>query len=197
MAEADAARAPAAAAPSATSLAGRANNRRDGRAAGDGPHRAVPPLADKQPHRASPRASIAAATPAVSRGKESRIGTIGGIRRSEESRTRGAGNGPAAAPPVAQSSDVRPQGRASAQRSRAIARRPRPGRWRWARPRPIRADPARAIDVDAWIVRIRKLHDEGKLADAAKELLALRAAIPDADGRLPPELRAWAATVKP
>ena len=47
------------------------------------------------------------------------------------------------------------------------------------------------------IVRIRKLHDEGKLADAAKELLALRQAIPDADGRLPPELRAWAATVKP
>jgi hypothetical protein len=56
---------------------------------------------------------------------------------------------------------------------------------------------AKPIDVDAWIVRIRKLHDDGKLADAAKELVALRAAIPDADRRLPPELRAWAATVKP
>ncbi len=56
---------------------------------------------------------------------------------------------------------------------------------------------ARAIDVDAWIVRIRKLHDEGKLADAAKELVALRQAVPDADSRLPSELRAWAATVKP
>jgi hypothetical protein len=54
-----------------------------------------------------------------------------------------------------------------------------------------------AADIDAWIVRIRKLHDEGKLADAAKELTALRAAIPDADSRLPRELRAWAATVKP
>ena len=53
------------------------------------------------------------------------------------------------------------------------------------------------VDVDAWIVRIRKLHDDGKLAEAAKELVALRAAIPDADHRLPPELRAWAATVKP
>jgi len=52
-------------------------------------------------------------------------------------------------------------------------------------------------DIDAWIVRIRKLHDDGKLAEAAKELVALRAAIPDADHRLPPELRAWAATVKP
>ena len=56
---------------------------------------------------------------------------------------------------------------------------------------------AKAIDIDGWIVRIRKLHDEGKLADAAKELVALRAAVPDADRRLPPELRAWAATVKP
>jgi hypothetical protein len=54
-----------------------------------------------------------------------------------------------------------------------------------------------AADVDAWIVRIRKLHDEGKLADAAKELVALRAAAPDADSHLPRELRAWAATVKP
>jgi len=62
-----------------------------------------------------------------------------------------------------------------------------------------RVDPtsAPAVDIDAWIIRIRKLHDEGKLADAAKELVALRTAIPDADGRLPPELRAWAATVKP
>ena len=56
---------------------------------------------------------------------------------------------------------------------------------------------APAVDVDAWIARIRKLHDEGKLADAAKELIAMRAAVPDADARLPRELRAWAATVKP
>ena len=59
------------------------------------------------------------------------------------------------------------------------------------------APSAPAADIDAWIVRIRKLHDDGKLADAAKELIAFRAAVPDADGRLPPELRAWAATVKP
>ena len=62
-----------------------------------------------------------------------------------------------------------------------------------------RADAAAvpAVDVDAWIIRIRKLHDDGKLADAAKELIALRAAVPDADRRLPPELRTWAETVKP
>jgi hypothetical protein len=56
---------------------------------------------------------------------------------------------------------------------------------------------AKAVDVDTWIARIRKLHDDGRLADAAKELVALRAAVPDADRRLPPELHAWAATVKP
>jgi hypothetical protein len=56
---------------------------------------------------------------------------------------------------------------------------------------------APAVDVDAWIARIRKLHDEGKLPDAAKELIAMRAAVPDADAHLPRELRAWAATVKP
>ncbi len=59
------------------------------------------------------------------------------------------------------------------------------------------AGAAKAVDIDASILRIRRLHDEGKLADAAKELIALRAVAPDADQRLPPELRAWAATVKP
>ena len=61
----------------------------------------------------------------------------------------------------------------------------------------LRAYAGKPIDVDAWIVRIRKLHDDGKLADAVKELIAMRVAVPDADRRLPPELRAWAATVKP
>jgi len=56
---------------------------------------------------------------------------------------------------------------------------------------------AKAVDVDAWIARIRKLHADGRLSDAAKELVALRAAVPDTDHRLPPELHAWAATVKP
>jgi hypothetical protein len=47
-----------------------------------------------------------------------------------------------------------------------------------------------------WIDRIRALVTEGKLADAAQELAAFRAAYVDADARLPAELQAWAATVK-
>ncbi len=47
-----------------------------------------------------------------------------------------------------------------------------------------------------WVERIRSLVTEGKLADAAQELVAFRAAYADADARLPAELQAWAATVK-
>jgi hypothetical protein len=54
-----------------------------------------------------------------------------------------------------------------------------------------------AQDPDAWIARIRRLYDDGKQQDAAKELVAMRSAFPDADGRLPESMRAWAATVKP
>jgi hypothetical protein len=59
------------------------------------------------------------------------------------------------------------------------------------------AEDDEAPDVDAWIARIRHLYDAGKSAEAAKELTALRAAVPDADRRLPPDLHAWAATVEP
>lgn len=48
----------------------------------------------------------------------------------------------------------------------------------------------------AWIERVRALYAERKLGDAARELNAFRDAYPDADSRLPPELAAWAATVK-
>ena len=59
------------------------------------------------------------------------------------------------------------------------------------------AQAASTADVDARIARIRDLHEQGKLTEAAKELDALRAAVSDADRLLPPELREWAETVKP
>ncbi|HTQ00537.1 MAG TPA: hypothetical protein VMN56_14520 [Casimicrobiaceae bacterium] len=48
---------------------------------------------------------------------------------------------------------------------------------------------ARARDPDAWIVRIRKLRDAGRTADALKELKEFRELVPDAEKRLPPDLR--------
>jgi hypothetical protein len=60
------------------------------------------------------------------------------------------------------------------------------------------ADDARVPrDSAEWIARIRAQHAAGNLQEAARELTAFRAAYRDADMRLPEDLRAWAATVKP
>ena len=48
---------------------------------------------------------------------------------------------------------------------------------------------ALARDPDAWITRIRKLRDEGNTAQALRELKEFRALVPDAERRLPPDLR--------
>ena len=55
---------------------------------------------------------------------------------------------------------------------------------------------AKARDPDAWLLRIRKLHDAGDLETAARELREFRRAVPDAQARIPRDLRAWAATVE-
>ncbi|MCC6195763.1 MAG: hypothetical protein IT518_14970, partial [Burkholderiales bacterium] len=49
----------------------------------------------------------------------------------------------------------------------------------------------KARDPDAWIARIRKLRDEGQTADALRELREFRANVPDAQKRLPSDLRDW------
>jgi hypothetical protein len=59
-----------------------------------------------------------------------------------------------------------------------------------------RTDEARLKDrgplpVVEWIVLIRRLRDEGKSADAAKELAAFRVAHADHEKLLPPDLRDW------
>ncbi len=56
---------------------------------------------------------------------------------------------------------------------------------------------AKARDPEAWIARIRKLRDEGHTAEALRELREFRTTVPDAERRLPADLREWAATVKP
>lgn len=49
---------------------------------------------------------------------------------------------------------------------------------------------------ESFVLRIRELHEAGRLDEAARELVAFRNAYPDADERLPPTLRAWAATIR-
>ena len=55
---------------------------------------------------------------------------------------------------------------------------------------------AKARDPDAWLLRIRKLHDAGDLEAAARELREFRRMVPDAEARFPRDLRAWAETVR-
>ena len=55
---------------------------------------------------------------------------------------------------------------------------------------------AKARDPDAWLLRIRKLHDAGDLEAAARELREFRRTVPDSEARIPRDLRAWAQTVR-
>lgn len=50
--------------------------------------------------------------------------------------------------------------------------------------------------ADEFIARIRRLRSEGKIEEAAQALTAFRVAFADADARLPPDLRDWAASVR-
>lgn len=50
---------------------------------------------------------------------------------------------------------------------------------------------AEQLTPDAWIARIRALRAEGQQAEAMRELARFRDAFPDADARLPADLRAW------
>ena len=48
-----------------------------------------------------------------------------------------------------------------------------------------------ALPVADWIALIRRLRDEGNVAEAARELAAFRAAHADHEKLLPPDLREW------
>lgn len=73
---------------------------------------------------------------------------------------------------------------------------------REAAPKPLAKSPAnadaqaKARDPDAWIIRIRKLRDEGNTADAIRELREFRDTVPDAERRLPADLLDWAAGLR-
>ena len=49
----------------------------------------------------------------------------------------------------------------------------------------------RARDPDAWIARIRKLRADGRVAEAASEMREFRRYVPNAEARLPQDLREW------
>lgn len=55
----------------------------------------------------------------------------------------------------------------------------------------------KARDPDAWIAQIRKLRDEGRTAEAIRELREFREFVPDAQRRIPEDLRELAASIRP
>jgi len=55
----------------------------------------------------------------------------------------------------------------------------------------VRAKVQPKLPVPDWIALIRKLRDENRLNEAAKELAAFRSAHPDHERLLPPDLRDW------
>ena len=55
----------------------------------------------------------------------------------------------------------------------------------------------KARDPDAWIAAIRKLRDDGNTTQALRELRDFRSVVPDAERRLPADLRDWADAAKP
>jgi len=185
LAEADVARTPTVAAPPAAPSAAAARKQ--------AAKVAAPPVTDSA---APPPASFAAAPQPFPAEKKADSGETA-ESADMKSRSRGAlATEPAAAPPVAQYSGLARKD--ERQRSEPLQSAPAAaGAMALGKTAANSARPAKDNDVDAWIMRIHKLHDEGKLADAANELRALRQSNPEADGRLPPELRAWAATVKP
>ena len=54
-----------------------------------------------------------------------------------------------------------------------------------------RAKDRAQLPIPEWIAHIRRLRNEGKTADAAKELAAFRTAHSDHEKLLPPDLRDW------
>jgi hypothetical protein len=50
-------------------------------------------------------------------------------------------------------------------------------------------------NAEPWIARIRAYRREGRESDAQAELRRFRAVDPEADARLPDDLKAWAASV--
>jgi Meckel syndrome type 1 protein len=59
-----------------------------------------------------------------------------------------------------------------------------------------RDDAVTALSIELHIVTLRTLLDHGRFDEASRELTRFRAAYPDADARLPDDLRAWAKTVR-
>ena len=103
------------------------------------------------------------------------------VRNERQSAPQAAASPPA---PVRERAAARPQSEAPPSAAGAVAAMAQNA----APPEDARM---KARDPDAWIARIRKLRDEGQVAEVARELKSFRELVPDAERRLPADLRDW------
>lgn len=94
---------------------------------------------------------------------------------------------PAAASMAAPPQSAVPAGTAPERPSAAPAQAPAPA---------ARADREIASSAEVWIARIRAFRERGESEEAMRELARFRDAYPDADARLPADLREWAKAVR-
>jgi hypothetical protein len=97
---------------------------------------------------------------------------------------------PAPSPPPAAGVPSQGVQESAAERPTPLAKMPA-GRAAGAGAGEVRAKDRAPLPVADWIALIRRLRDEGKSADAAKELAAFRLAHADHEKLLPPDLRGW------
>jgi len=173
------------------------------------------PVAASLEERTAPAAPAPAASPPAQR--QERTTTVGPSRASSdaaanEAKVRTAPRSKPEAFPArrdAESGDARGSAPAPASQSRAAPSLAAPAQESASAPVAAGALPAPALakravrdqvsaqqrSPDDFIARIRALFTEGNVAEAQRELVAFRSAYPDADARLPTDLRPWAASV--
>lgn len=151
---------------------------RDDRARDNRATRDAPPAPQAFPEQKTERRALeeepalaASPAPAAASAPPPSVGAAAPVQRSEKQIDRSQADARARAPAERQSP---PAGLAS-------------GRMQ---------DEARVQRLPAdWIARLRMLRASGINDEAARDLAAFRAAYPDADARLPDDLRAWAASI--
>lgn len=139
---------------------------------------------------ASPAGEIAAAAPAAQASTPSAPEAQRPVERGSAQRQEAAASSklaaPTSPPPAASFADSARPPEQSALRSAPIAKTATAGAAQEAR-----ITDRAPLPIPDWIALIRRLRDEGKTADATRELAAFRTAHADHERLLPPDLRDW------
>jgi len=151
----------------------------------------MPAAPAPKPQVAAPLRKESAAAPAEERAKNAEAPSVAGLAPAPE-----------IAPATPDATAPRPTTKLEAERAHTFAA-PLPdgaAALMAAPARPAspaaRADQGTTLSADDWIARLRALRARGAQDEALRELARFRAVYPDADARLPTDLREWAKNVR-